>query len=63
MTYSHQEAAANAAKEIMLGLIASGKSLLLVKGGKSPEGTDLAAHVGDCFEALLKKVKNALQGT
>lgn len=61
MAYSHQEAAVTVAKEIMLGLIANGKNYLLNKDNEPIGGTELSAHVGDCFEALLKKVMHAVQ--
>lgn len=61
MPYSHHEAAVNTAKELMLGLIADGKNYLLNKGGQPVGGTELADHVGDCFEALLKKVMHAIK--
>ena len=64
MPYSHREAAINVTKEIMLGLIARDERSLLVKGPNSqliPHGIELAAHIGDCYEALLKKVMNAVK--
>ncbi len=63
MPYSHHEVAVIAAKEIMLGLIAKGENYLLKQGGQLVGGIELATHVGDCFEALFKKVKHAVQET
>jgi hypothetical protein len=63
MAYSHQEAAVIVAKEIMLGLIAREERSLLLKGpdNQSLRGIELAAHIGDCYEALLKKVMHAVK--
>jgi hypothetical protein len=58
---SDKEMATVVAKEILLGLIANGKNYLLSKGSDPQGGTDLAAHLGDCFETLLKKIKQAIK--
>lgn len=63
MAYSHEEAATVITKEIFLKLMENQSTYSKPGTGVSPpiKGTDLATHVGECFEALLKKVMHAVK--
>lgn len=55
----YSELASNATKEIILKLM-EGTSLNDFDKNEMPKGTNMADHIGNCFQALYKKIYTAL---
>jgi hypothetical protein len=56
------ELASTAAKEILIKMLESqNQSYLCLKNDDYPKGIDFADHIGNCYQALYKKIFAAIQ--
>lgn len=62
MALTDYELAADAAKEIIVKMMDNPNNIsLFLKGGSMPDGIALADHIGDCYQALYKKILSTLK--